>query len=203
MELSHQAEGARRKHVSPQSLWAPLLGCFAVAGCVFGIALGGGATGSERLVAPISLALLGVVIAVQRWSTAADLREEADAWIARGYEGRASRYAWRVDELTNARERRLLARSVRDVVQLVQKPHPQAIVPLNSAALCPHVALLTKLADRLGDLEQPVAAVGILAVHRLLTQPDSCLYAPLAYGGRIPRAETELAEILDRLEVRR
>jgi len=202
MELSHLAERAVRKPASPPAPWLPLVGCVAVAACVFGFALGGGATGSALLVAPISFALLGVVIAVQRWSAGADLREEADAWIGRGYEGSASRYAWRVEELTNVRERKLLARSVRDVVPLVQKARPQTIVPLNAAALRPHIALLTELADRLADLRQPVAAAGILAVHRLLTDPDSCLYAPLAYGGRIPRAEAQLTEILDRLEVR-
>ncbi|HZQ89330.1 MAG TPA: hypothetical protein VFA42_04935 [Gaiellaceae bacterium] len=201
MELSHHAERALRKHVSPQSLWAPLLGCVAVAGCVFGIALAGGATGSALLVAPITFALLGVVIAVRRWSAAADLREEADLWIERGYEGRASRYAWRVEELTSAHERRLLARSVRDVGLLAEKPSLQAILPLNRAALRPHLTLLADLADRLGDLQRPVAAAGILAVHRLLTQPDSSLYAPR--GGRIPRVEADLTKILDRLEVRR
>jgi len=203
MELSHLAEWTARKPSSPPSPRLPLIGCGVVAACVFGIAFGGGATGSSLLVAPITVALLGIVIAVRRWSAAADLREEGDAWIGRGYEGRASRYAWRVEELTSAHERRLLARSVRDVVSLVQKPSLQAIVPLNRDALRPHLALLAKLAHRLGDLQQPVAAAGILGVRRLLTQPDSCLYAPLAYGGRIPRAEAELTEILDRLEVRR
>lgn len=205
MELSHLAERAARKpaHASPSSPLAPLLGCVVVAACVFGIALGGGAKGSELLVAPISFALLGVLIAVQRWSTAADQREEADAWIERGYEGRASRYAWRIDELTRARERTALARSIRSILPELGRPARNAAVPLNRGALRPHRGLLASLADRLDALERPVSAAGMLAVSRLLTQPDSCLYAPLAYGGRISRAEAELAAILDRLEVHR
>jgi hypothetical protein len=198
MELSQLAHRAARKEPAPSSPWAPLFGCVAVAAGAFAVALGGGVTGSALLVAPVSFALLGGLVAVQRWSDGADLRDAADAWIARGYDGRASRYAWRAEQLTSARERKLLARSVRDAAQLVRRPTFQTIVPLNRAALRPHLALLTALADRLADLERPVSAAGILAVHRLLTKPDSCLYAAKTRG-----AEAELSEVLDRLEVRR
>jgi hypothetical protein len=64
--------------------------------------------GDSLVVAPVSLALLGLVRAVRRWDARRRLRAEADEWILRGYQNRrASRFGWRIDELTGACERRL------------------------------------------------------------------------------------------------
>ena len=60
-----------------------------------------GLRGDALVVAPVSLALFGLVQAARRWDARRRLRAEADAWILRGYENRAaSRYGWRIDELT-------------------------------------------------------------------------------------------------------
>ena len=185
----------------PQPLWVPIVVCAAVAAAVFGAAASGGLHGSMLVVAPVSFALFGVFLAIDRWITGHRLRNEADAWIGRGYESAGSRYAWRVAELTSARERTILAASMHGVVAELDAPRRSPAVPLARGALRSHRDLVAAIADRLGRMDRPVAAGGVVAVNRLLTQPDSCLYTPVAYGGRIPRAEAELSEVLDRLEV--
>lgn len=204
VELTSLLQRADRKRATrPGPIWPSLGVCVAVAAAALGAAAAGGLRGSVLLEAPASFALLGVFLALDRWAEAGRLRADADEWIARGYESPASRYGWRVVELTSERERKLLARSVRDIVLELDAARRSPFVPIDRAALRPHRDLITSIADRLSRLDRPVAAGGVLAVHRFLTQPDSCLYAPLAYGGRIPRAEVELTEALDRLEVRR
>ncbi len=71
--------------------------------------------------------------------------------------------------------------------------------PVNLALLRPHGRVLSALADRVGDLDRPVAAYGILRVRWLLTNPGSPMYAPTW-----PRYDTarELGAILSSLEVR-
>ena len=69
-------------------------------------------------------------------------------------------------------------------------------------ALRPYRAVLIALADRLDDLARPVSAAGILAVHHLLTEPDSVLYAHYHFDERPRDVGAELGAILDRLEVR-
>lgn len=104
------------------------------------------------------------------------LRRDADAWIARGYEGRAAWYGWRIAELTAARERRSLARSLRRVSSELADPRPVPISPLNRTELRPHRQLIDQLSRRLADVDHPVTAAGILAVDQLLTNPTSALY---------------------------
>ena len=123
-------------------------------------------------------------------------------WIERGYENRASRYAWRIAELTSVRERRMLACTVRDIVPELSLRHRPTASPLNRGALRPYRTELISLADRLDDLVRPVSAAGILAVHHLLTEPDSVLYARYDFDERPREVGAELDATLDRLEVR-
>ena len=127
--------------------------------------------------APLSLALLGFLLAARRWEDRHRECAAADAWIARGYDNRAARYGWRIDELTSQRERRLLGRSVRRVVPELAAGRRPGPAPINRFALRPFRSELITLADRLDDLERPVSAAGILGVHRLLTEPGSVLYS--------------------------
>ena len=105
------------------------------------------------------------------------MRAAADRRIARGYEDADPSLAWRAQELTSARERARLARSLRGVVEDLSPSRLPGASPLNRAALRPHTSLLAELADRLDDLERPVSASGVLAVRRVLTDPDGPLYA--------------------------
>ena len=142
------------------------------------------------------------MLAIRRWDERRQLRAAADAWIERGYESHASRYGWRIDELTSLRERRMLACTVRDIVPELSARRLAGPAPLNRAGLRPYRAVLIALADRLDDLARPVSAAGILAVHHLLTEPDSVLYAHYHFDERPRDVGAELGAVLDRLEVR-
>ena len=100
------------------------------------------------------------------------------------------------------RERLMLGSSVRAIVEALSPRRLPGASPLNRVALRPYCAELLALADRLDDLDRPVSAAGMLGVRRLLTEPDSVLYArPLP--DELPRdIARELFSVLDRLEVR-
>ena len=142
----------------------------------------------------VSVLLYGIVILVRHYLRRARERRAADAWIARGYEGRAAWYAWRIAELTASRERRLLARSLRRVLSELSDSRIEPLSPLNRKELRPHQHLIDQLSRRLEDLDRPVSAAGILAVNQLLTNPSSALYRR---GRNVPAS---LRETIDRLE---
>ncbi len=202
MDLPHLANSSVRLAVIPRTPLTPLLLCAAGATATLGIGVLSGLHADALLVAPIALALLGAVLAIRRWDEGRQMRAAADAWIGRGYENRVSRYRWRIDELTCVRERRLLARSVRDIVPEISPRRLPGASPLNRVALRPYRSELIALADRLDDIARPVSAAGILGVHHLLTEPNSVLYArPLA--DELPLdIRCELVAVFDRLEVR-
>ena len=128
----------------------------------------------NRLVLPIALVLAGAFRVAQRWNERRGRRAIADAWFERG--GQAAQFEWRAEELTSARERRLLAHSLRGVVKEIRAPGPTSTVPLNRKAIHPYLAELEAIAERLRDVELPVTPTAILAVEQLLTSPGSPLY---------------------------
>jgi hypothetical protein len=140
---------------------------------------------------------------LRRFSERHRLRAAADAWIERRGDDRpASYYAWRIDELTSRKERRRLADSVREVLEALSPKRLPGASPLNRVALRPHGGELAAIAARLDDLERPVSASGVLAVRRLLTAPDSVLYAR-PQRGDAPRDPGRVLRIVrQRLEVR-
>ncbi len=142
----------------------------------------------------ISFVLYGIVALARHYARCARLRREADAWIARGYEGPAAWYGWRIAELTAARERHVLARSLRRVSSELSDPRVDRLSALNRKELRPHQRLLDQLSRRLDDFDRPVSAAGILAVNDLLTSPASALYQ----CGR--NVDESLRETIDRLE---
>jgi hypothetical protein len=205
MELTQLMHRPARppQHGLPPAPWVPAALCCGPALGVFGFGFAGGLEGSLLLVGPISIALLGVLLTVRRWVERARLRAAADEWIARGWENPVARYGWRIEELTSLRERRVLAGSLRSMVrELAERRRPVGSV-LNRHALRPNRRVLIALADRLDDAGRPVSASGMLAVQRLLTQPDSPLYARSGPDGPARDTGAELGAILDRLEVRR
>ena len=72
---------------------------------------------------------------------------------------------WRAAELTSTRERRRYARSLRSVVKELDGKHLPGAVPLNRRGLRPYAAALAALAERLGDLSQPVTPRSMLLVQ--------------------------------------
>lgn len=116
---------------------------------------------------------MATVVHPRAWLERRRARHDADRWISRGH---ASRYPWRVAELTCAHERKACARSVRSVVRELEGAVVPGATPLRHAALRPQQALLEELEARLLD-ERPVSAIGMLAVNDLLTSPGSPLFA--------------------------
>jgi hypothetical protein len=202
MDLAHFANSSVRPAATPRTPLTPLFLCTTGAVMFLGFGALAGLRASSLLVAPISLALLGVVLALRRWDERRQLRAAADRWIERGYESPASRYGWRIDELTCARERRMLACTVRDIVPELSARRLTGPAPLNRVGLRPYRSVLVALADRIDDIARPVSAAGILGVHHLLTEPDSVLYAHYHYDERPRDVGAELGAIIDRLEVR-
>jgi len=201
MDLVQLVRVTPRRHPAPSVPWVPAVACLAASVAVFGVGVAGGLAGDSLVVAPLSLALLGLVLAARRWEERRRACATADTWIARGYESRASRYGWRIEELTSRRERRLLGRSVRRIVPELSARRLPGSSPLNRFALRPFRSELITLADRLDDLGRPVSAAGILGVRRLLTEPDSVLYARPYFDKQPREIGAELGAILDGLEV--
>ncbi|MGD0715070.1 MAG: hypothetical protein ABSB24_12940 [Gaiellaceae bacterium] len=203
MDLVQHAISRARPAGAPKAPLLPLVVCIASAAAGLGLEVLFRLHGSSLVVAPLLLAFLGLVLAAQRWEERRRACAAADEWIMRGYESRASRLGWRVEELTSRRERRLLGGSVRGIVPELAAGRLPGASPLNRVALRPFRAELIALADSLDDLGRPVSAAGILGVRRLLTEPGSVLYARPYFDERPRNIGAELGAILDRLEVRR
>ena len=134
---------------------------------------------------------MGTITHPRAWLERRRARAEADHWIGHGFE---SRYQWRVAELTTARERKLLARSLHSVLGEVNGSKLPGAIPTRVAALRPHAALLEAIEARLLD-DAPVSALGVLSVDKLLTSPGSCLYM------EVDDVASCLTTVLEKLEV--
>jgi hypothetical protein len=99
------------------------------------------------------------------------LRRAADAVLRTG--ARVHPYSallvWRAGELTSDRNRRILARSFRNIVRELERPSLMSAVPLNRAQAWEHVSLLAELSERLGDLDSAIRPQGVVLVEDLLT----------------------------------
>ena len=106
-------------------------------------------------------------------------------------------FAWRIAELTAPRERRVLAHSLRGVVDDVLSRRLPGAAPINRIGLLPHTRGLLALAARLEQLDRPVEARGILLVRELLTTGGG----PLYLDGDVGELSVDLAEIHEALDV--
>ncbi len=120
--------------------------------------------------------------------------------MLRGSNGAAisTTLAWRVAELTNARERRAQAHSLRDLVDDLSPRRLPGAAPLNRVGLRPFSALLLALADRLERFDLPVTPRGVVLVRDLLSDGDS----PLYLYGDADALPAELGRIHDALDGR-
>ena len=164
----------------PPAPWVPAVLCCGPAAATFGFGFAAGLAGSTLLVAPISIVLFGAYLAALRFVHRARLRAAADEWIAVGVDGPATRYRWRIEELTSPRERSLLASSLRSVVRELNVPHRHVGSLLNRRTLRPQRALLTEIAERLADGERPVSPSGVV---RGAAAPDA---TRIALSTRMP-----------------
>jgi hypothetical protein len=132
----------------------------------------------------------------RRWRA----RREADR-LLRASDGRWDSHdalAWRVAELTSARERRTLARSLRGIVEEATSPQPMVSAsPLNRRRVATYTGLIGRVAERVGDVERPVSAAGIVLLRDLLTDGAGPLYV----GGDVKELPAALRRIESLLEV--
>ena len=201
MDLVHRVRPAQTPSVTSYSPLLSVAPWLPSAGAVLALGYVAGLSGSDLLVAPVSLVLLGFWRAGRSFLERHRLRSSADAWIAQGHDDPTGWYGWRIAELTASRERRLLARSLRAVVGDLSSPRLSSAVPLNRVALRPHANELLELAERLDALERPVSACGILHVQRLITSPGSPLYAPPSFAAAVETPERTIRAVRDALEV--
>jgi hypothetical protein len=180
---THGSVAAPRSFVLPAAVWFTL----AAVSAVIGVAAG--APARDALVMPISFAFFGVLVAVHRYRERYVQQARADDWIARGHVDPEAWYGWRVAELTSARERRLLARSVRNVITDAAPGRMPGAIPLNRVAIRPNASLIGDLADRL-EQDDPVDPRGVLVVRGLLTTPDSPLYAQPVFDDKRVSADS-------------
>jgi hypothetical protein len=204
MVFVHRGQHARTTpRVAPYSPLLSLAPWLPAAGAAVALGATAGLTGRDLAVAPISLVLFGAWTAGRSALARHRARTAADAWIVRGHDNAASWYGWRIGELTAPRERRLLARSLRDVAVEAASRRPSTVTaPVNRIVVRPNIAALHELADRLAALDRPVRALGVLKVHALLTSPGSPLYArPLLSGSAVLDCSGAIGQALDDLEV--
>ena len=106
------------------------------------------------------------------------LRNESDRLLRLGARPHAhSRLlAVRAAELTSARERRMLVGSLHGIVRELGGTTLPGASPLNRPGVRPYAERIEALSRRLGDLDRPVSARGVLLVRDLLTDGDGPLY---------------------------
>ena len=126
----------------------------------------------------LSAAIVGAVQLLRALVGLARQRRAADDWL-RTATGTSvpPRYEWRARYLTSARERRMLARTLREVEQLsVEQPVGGfRLVPVTAAS--EHRVRLLQLASQLERVDEPVTPAGILRVVDLVTTPTSPLWS--------------------------
>jgi hypothetical protein len=88
------------------------------------------------------------------------------------------RLAWRAEELVATKSRLDLAHSLRTLVRDASPRYLRSSSPVNRLAVRTESQTLIALADRLADVERPVAARGVVLLRRLLVDPSGPLYDP-------------------------
>lgn len=86
------------------------------------------------------------------------------------------RLAWRVEELVSTKNRLDLAHALRSLVRDASPQYLPAASPVNRRAVRAESQALLDIAARLADLDDPVAARGVVLADRLLTDGSGPLY---------------------------
>jgi hypothetical protein len=86
------------------------------------------------------------------------------------------RLAWRVEELVSTKSRLDLAHAVRSLVRNADTRSLPSAAPVNRLAVRAESDTFAAIADRLIDLQRPVAAQGVVLLQRLLLDSGGPLY---------------------------
>jgi hypothetical protein len=127
---------------------------------------------------PQSVAARGLLRAVERVRSRRSLRaarREADEEIAHR-RNPPLRVAWRVEELVSTKKRLDLAHAFRSLVRDSQPRYLPTASPVNRGAVRVESETLLAIAARIGDVDSPVAAKGIVLADRMLTDGSGPLY---------------------------
>jgi hypothetical protein len=128
--------------------------------------------------AALALALTGAVELVRSLRRVALQRRVADDWLrtATG-DFVPPAYAWRARQLTSARERRTLARTLRLIEREAFDGPRRRVYGLRLTAVREHRDCVHVLAETLDSVDEPVTPAGMLRVLDLITNGASPLWA--------------------------
>ena len=127
----------------------------------------------------VAAAILGVYELVQAQRLLLRQRRAADAWLRSATGGFVPpAYAWRAEQLTSPRERRMLARTLRLIERSAYERAVGRLRPLNLPAVRAHHDSLELLACTLETLDEPVTPAGMLRVVDLVTDGAGPLWGP-------------------------
>jgi hypothetical protein len=165
---------------------------------VLGLAVAGVIPPRLGLVLALSLAIVGAGHLVAELRTDAARRREADRLLVALETARVpDGLRWRAAELTRARERRTLARALRNLLRSLELPPAMFPTPVNRSALRRNRRAVEALATRLAAVDRPVRPRGILLLRQLLGGgPHSPLYDTEAAG----ELQTVLARVRSEIE---
>ena len=136
---------------------------------VFGLALAGVLPSRPGFVIAASLVIAGFGHLAAEFRERFACRRQADRLLAAIDTDRVpERLRWRAAELTRRRERRALARALRNLLRSLDLPPRFLPTPVNRSALRRNRRAVEALASRLAALDRPVRPRGILLVRQLL-----------------------------------
>jgi len=156
---------------------------------ILALAIAGEVPRQLGLVLGGSLAIAGLWHLAHELAAALRRRSEADRLLVALETGNVpDNLRWRACELTKPRERKVLARTLRNLVRSLELPPAMYPVPVNRRALRRNRLAIEALAVRLAQVERPVRPRGILLLRSLLSgSPHSPLYDKDA-AGELPAA---------------
>lgn len=141
---------------------------------------------------------LKIVSGVSSLRARRERRRKADDWLASATGTFvAPQYAWRAVELCSPRQRRVLARTLRHLLEsATDRQAIRRVRPLPLVAVRQHRAAVRDLIVRLEAVHEPVTPAGMLRVGHLITDGASPLYGA-ARGDALGEC---IASTLDLLE---
>lgn len=172
----------------------------AVGALPLGLAASGVVPGRPALVLATPLVLAGFGELALDLRSASARRREADRLLAAIDSGCVPEHLrWRAAELTCTRERKALARTLRNLLRSLELPPTLYPTPVNRRALRRNRLAVEALAARLAASDRAVRARGVLLLRHLLEgSPHSPLYDPDAAG----ELHTALARVRSEIELR-